>query len=111
MDDPVIHKRPIEKWFDQHGYRNVGRCIYCTSHKGSLTKEHIIAKALNGTITLAGSSCQQCQRITRALEDFCFNEMMRPFRLKVGFRTSHPKHMPVAVPAREGEDPQTILYL
>ncbi|MGV1013482.1 MAG: HNH endonuclease [Methyloceanibacter sp.] len=45
-------------------YPAVGRCIYCGKgpKAGPLTREHIIPKALSGTLILLKSSCHACQR-------------------------------------------------
>lgn len=67
--------------------------------EGRLTKEHIIAKAIGGTVTLARSSCRNCSDITREIERRCFALTLKGFRIKAGFKTKdaiapriHVKH-------------------
>jgi hypothetical protein len=110
-DGIIVHQFPVEKTLSEFGYPKVNVCIYCGKMPSHLTKEHIIGKAIGGTITLAKSSCVPCREITRELERSCFRDMMRYFRLKSGFRSSHPKKGKVKIPARIGEDPPVILEL
>jgi hypothetical protein len=97
-----IHKFPPKETFDHYGYPAVDRCIYCGTTEGELTKEHIIGKALNGTLTLARSSCEPCRKITHAIETFCFDGHMKGFRVREGFRTS--KLPPFNIPLMNKEN-------
>lgn len=86
------HRRtgPIEAY----GYPAVGQCIYCGTNEGRLTKEHIIARAIGGNVTLPHSSCVSCAKITQEIEQFCFKNMLGAFRVRMGFPTSKPKERP-----------------
>jgi hypothetical protein len=91
---------PTNKPIEAYGYPAVGRCIYCGTTDRRLTKEHIIAKAIGGNVTLAAASCAPppglkskrrpptCSEITRDIEQFCFRNMLGHFRHRVGFPTS-----------------------
>jgi hypothetical protein len=109
MSDILVHRFPIEKTFDHHGYPAVGRCIYCESPDTHLTKEHIIGKAIGGTVTLAKASCVKCRDITRDIEQFCFRGVLRNLRLRDGFKSSHPKGQPVKARIRSMDDTQTVI--
>ena len=94
---------------DAYGYPAVGSaCIFCGATTRRLTKEHIIARAIGGTVTIAGATCahphgikskvKTCQDITRDIEQFCFRNMLGYFRHRVGFPSSeHPTHLPVQI--------------
>jgi hypothetical protein len=58
------------RWPDDLARRNyplVGRCIYCGSTE-DLTREHVIPRALSGTVTLLKASCRSCADITGEVE-------------------------------------------
>jgi hypothetical protein len=97
---------------EAYGYPAIGRCIYCGTTEGPLTKEHIIARAIGGNVTLAAASCapphgvkskrrpKTCSEITRDIEQFCFRNMLGHFRHRVGFPSSQ----------RLNELPLTIIH-
>lgn len=80
-------------------YEPVWKCIYCGDNTSpeKLTKEHIIPKALNGTMTLPKSSCKRCAEITRDFEDFCLNHMFIDARTMLGLKTSKKKRPPLKI--------------
>ncbi|RNJ49284.1 HNH endonuclease [Methylocystis hirsuta] len=77
----------------------VWKCIYCgeDATPESLTKEHIIPKALNGTITLPKSSCRKCACITRDFENFCLSKTFIDARTMLGLKTSKKKRPPLKI--------------
>jgi HNH endonuclease len=87
-----------KKEISSYGYPAVGRCIYCETTQGNLNKEHIIAKAIGGNVTLAKASCPTCSAITRDVEQFCFRNMLGAFRIRIGSPTRHPKDRPSQMP-------------
>jgi hypothetical protein len=42
-------------------YPSQGRCIYCLKSAPSLTKEHIVPEALNGSWLIHGAVCEPCR--------------------------------------------------
>lgn len=102
-----------------YGYPPVGQCIYCGATEGQLTKEHIIAKAIGGTVTLGKSSCGKCSEITKAIEMRCFARTLKSFRIKAGFKTKEAIYPKVHVKHQDGysrlhagggaEDPTLLL--
>jgi hypothetical protein len=102
-----------------YGYPPVGQCIYCGAANRPLTKEHIVAKAIGGTVTLAKSSCEKCSEITKAIEMRCFARTLKSFRIKAGFRTKEAIYPKVHVKHQDGysrlhagggtEDPALLL--
>lgn len=101
------------KHVEAHGYPAIGKCIYCGTTERRLTKEHIIARAIGGNVTLAAASCapphgvaskkrpQTCSEITRDIEQFCFRNMLGHFRHRIGFPSSQ----------QLSELPLTIIHL
>jgi len=61
------------------------KCIYCGAANVQLSKEHVIALALNGRLILPKASCSKCAIITGRLELIVSRKMYRPLRLKRGF--------------------------
>ena len=84
--------------FEHYGFAPVGRCIYCGTQEVALSKEHIIARAIGGNVTVAKASCAKCSAITRDVEQFCFRNMLGAFRIRMGFPTSRPKERPSKLP-------------
>lgn len=64
-------------------FKPVGRCIYCGSgpEAGKLTREHIIAHGLSGTLILPEASCESCAETTGGLEGFYLQKMIRDARI------------------------------
>ena len=64
-------------------FNPVGRCIYCNSgpESGKLTREHIIAHGLNGTLILPEASCGSCRDVTGRIEGFYLQKMIRDARI------------------------------
>ena len=60
-----MHLMETLEQMDGRTYPPVGRCIYCGS-TDTLTDEHIIPLALNGTGLLPKSSCVACAKITNS---------------------------------------------
>lgn len=75
---------------DGRTYPPVGRCIYCGS-TDTLTDEHIIPLALNGTGILPKSSCVACAKITGAFEQRVLRGALWPLRLATKMK-SRSKH-------------------
>lgn len=74
----------------------VGRCIYCGTTRGRLTREHVIPKMLGGNMTLPKASCDDCANITKRFEQHVGRRIFHDVRLKHGFRiTERPSHLPV----------------
>lgn len=47
---------------------NTGKCIYCKRADVKLSEEHIIPYGLNGNQVLLNASCEDCSRVTSAVE-------------------------------------------
>ena len=60
----------------------VGRCIYCLSDGGTkgLSREHIVAEGLQGSLILQKASCVSCARITSRVETVCLQETYVDYR-------------------------------
>jgi len=56
------------KDFGKVSYKPVGHCIYCGAIE-NLQREHIIPFGLSGTGVLPKSSCRNCAKITRGVEE------------------------------------------
>src|SRR5262245_46504142 len=76
----------------------VGKCIYCGTTEGQLTKEHIIPFGLGGNWILPQASCSTCSGITRDVEQFCLRPMLGPFRIRLKLPTRRPKERPTILP-------------
>ncbi|TIS86131.1 MAG: HNH endonuclease [Mesorhizobium sp.] len=53
----------------QHDYRLDGRCVYCRTDMSGyaadeVTDEHIIPRALNGTLVIRNGACAECARLS-----------------------------------------------
>lgn len=66
-------------------------CIYCGSTDTDRTREHIIAYALGGTVTIPRGSCRTCQRITHKFETSVLRGPMQMVRFiqDLPSRTKH----------------------
>ena len=71
-------------------FKPVGKCIYCGSVE-RLTREHIVPKALNGTMILPASSCHACGVITTKFEQSVAKEMYGVMRNKRDYKTYNKK--------------------
>ena len=89
-DDVILHKR----------FGPVGKCIYCFSDVlETLTDEHIIPYALDGTLLLTKSSCIDCNRVTSSFELTVARKMMGAMRSRHKFPSRNPKKRPRTLPA------------
>jgi hypothetical protein len=101
----------VGRTLESYGYPAVGKCIYCGTTQGRLTREHIIGRGIGGNVTLAKASCahaegvkskkKKCSDITRDIEQFCFNDMLGYIRHRSGMPSS--KKLTTL--------PQTIIHL
>lgn len=81
-------------------YAAVGRCIYCGTHSGRLTKEHIIPFGLNGNFVLPEASCDDCAKITSDVERRVLKGFLERGRLALGLASRHKKRArPTSLPA------------
>lgn len=78
----------------------IGRCIYCGTTQGRLTREHVIPYGLNGELVLEQASCDACARITSAFEETVLKRMLGPVRAALGFRTRRKKKRPTVLPVQ-----------
>jgi hypothetical protein len=69
----------------------VGKCIYCGTTEGRLTTEHITALGLSGRLELLHASCDNCAKITGAIEEIVLRSM-RAARAELGTKTRHAKN-------------------
>jgi hypothetical protein len=69
----------------QHKYHLDGRCVYCLEKisPGEATTEHIIARALNGTLEIVDGSCARCASLSNeSYEQTALNvDLLIPRRL------------------------------
>jgi hypothetical protein len=79
-------------------YGLVGRCIYCGTQEGDLTREHIIPAGLGGRMILPRASCEKCADATKKVEQTCLRTMFGAARIRMGFHTNHPKQRPAELP-------------
>lgn len=79
-------------------FEPVGRCIYCSATDVKLTKEHIIPKALNGTMILPAASCEKCADITKKFEQTVSRGIYGFLRIKRGYQTRRKKERPSQLP-------------
>lgn len=79
-------------------YPAVGRCIYCGTDKGKLTKEHIVPFGLGGNWILPQASCRTCAKVTSSVEQFCLRPMLGPLRIRLKLPTRHPRDRPDKLP-------------
>lgn len=87
-------------------YPPVRFCIYCGSTAAPLSKEHILAYGLGGTLVLPRASCQKCAAKTKGFEETVLRRMFGPFRIRLDMPTRHaeqrPDKLPVEVVKRDG---------
>ncbi|WP_244832343.1 hypothetical protein [Caballeronia sp. TF1N1] len=67
------------------------QCIYCGSWKDKLSREHVIADGLKGTIVLPNASCEVCRDVTSAIELHCLRKMFVVFRNTTGLYSKKHK--------------------
>src|SRR6266704_6251703 len=65
----------------------IGKCIYCGTSEGRLTREHVIPRGLNGEFVLQEACCDRCKKIIDSVETKVLRETLRPARAHMGFRT------------------------
>jgi hypothetical protein len=75
-------------------YPPVGRCVYCRSTDGPLSREHIIARGLGGRLVLPEASCETCREITSKIERTCLRAILGNVRVHLAYPTGHPKERP-----------------
>lgn len=77
----------------------VGRCIYCRSSEGPLSREHVIPYGLNGDLVLQAASCAACASITSRFEQGVLRRMLGTVRPALGFRSRRkpPAVLPVQI--------------
>src|SRR5262245_1110250 len=114
--NPNLHKvifgvaNSLDNVVDTKGIRNldmatqpklfppVGRCIYCDTADGPLSKEHVIPFGLGGNFILPRASCKACAKITSAFERTCLRQMYGDLRTKYGAPSRRPKKRPKYIP-------------
>jgi hypothetical protein len=69
----------------------IGKCIYCGTTEGKLSEEHITPLGLSGLLTLLHASCDNCAKITSALEMEILRNQMYAARAALGTKTRRPK--------------------
>lgn len=72
----------------------VGRCIYCGTTQGKLSREHIIPLALGGNLILPYASCRDCADIIKKFEQLCARNMFGSLRIRLGMPTRRPSERP-----------------
>ena len=81
-------------------YAAVGRCIYCGTTFGRLTKEHIIPLGLNGNFVLPEASCDNCAKTTSDVERRVLRGFLERGRLALGLASRHKKRArPTSLPS------------
>lgn len=70
-------------------YPAVNTCIYCGADgsEGELSREHIIPKALYGSVILPKSSCVACSRVTSQIEENVLKKVLVDYRFFMNFPT------------------------
>lgn len=86
----MTEKLPLAPAFN---YPPVGRCVYCGTTVGRLTKEHVIARGLNGNFVLPEASCDTCSSITSDFERVVLRGFLERGRLAMGFASRHKKRV------------------
>lgn len=91
-----------------HHYQSDGRCVYCRQElakfeSNQVTDEHIIPRALNGSLVIRKGACGPCARQSnREYEnDALNNDLLVPRRLlelKASRRRGRSQHPPQALP-------------
>lgn len=77
-------------------YTPVGHCIYCDEDgiTSTLRNEHIVPRALGGTLILPKASCKRCEGVTSYIEGAVTRDMLGAFRATRGLPTRRPKERP-----------------
>jgi hypothetical protein len=92
--------------------RVVGQCIYCSTRKRPLNREHIIPLGLNGELLLLEASCPSCERITARFErDALRSALIGPrtgLRMRTRRRSKRPEMLPLIV-ERGGHRQQILI--
>jgi hypothetical protein len=70
---------------------SIGKCLYCGTEEGELTKEHAIPYGLSGTLILHKASCRDCAKITSAFELSCLRGLLARTRARLNLKTRRPK--------------------
>ena len=71
-------------------FPTVGKCIYCGSQAGTLSKEHIVPFGLGGVHILPRASCEVCAKITAKFEGWCLQRMFGILRPQYHLPTRRP---------------------
>jgi hypothetical protein len=97
-------------------YTPVGRCIYCgvEGYSESCTKlatEHVIPRALQGSLELPEASCQACERITGRNEQLALRGLYRGLRHRLDFRhrKKQPEELPVFIEVAGDADQRVMV--
>lgn len=72
-------------------YPAVGRCVYCGTPSGPLTKEHVLPFGLNGNLVLPDASCEACAKITSEVERRVLRGFLERGRLALRMASRHKK--------------------
>ena len=83
---------------------DIGKCIYCGTADGKLSREHVIPHGLWGDLVLGRASCARCARITSAIEHRIERVSMLAFRTVLGAPTYDKKARPTSFPGRVRRD-------
>lgn len=102
--------KPVVESISSEGLANFSKtkvepadaCIYCGSKDPNRSREHIIAYALGGNITIPKGSCEECQRIIHKFETAVLRGPMKMVRYiqSMPSRTKHrdvPQTVPLSV--------------
>ncbi len=71
-----------------------GRCIYCGTKDGPLSKEHIVPYSLGGNWIIPKASCEECGKKTQKIEEVCMSErwgMFYPLRMYLKLQSRRKK--------------------
>ncbi len=85
-------------------YHPLGHCLYCGrgSREGYLTREHILALSLGGTLVLPQSSCVECAAKTRDFETTIARKVLLDIRTHWNLKTRNPKNRPTELSTTAG---------
>jgi 5-methylcytosine-specific restriction endonuclease McrA len=62
---------------------SIGRCIYCRTTDGPLTREHVIPKGLGGHLVLHEATCTPCQKLIGKIETAVLRDSLRAFSREI----------------------------
>lgn len=79
-------------------YPPVRFCIYCGSTDAPLSKEHVLAYGLGGSLILPRASCKKCAAKTKSFEETVLRRMFGPYRIRFDMPTRHPEQRPERLP-------------